>query len=127
MKAKIKNLQPEKMSAETLDAIKQAVQVEIETRYDSLYRTISKEGVIQTLVTVLHVLEIQYNWSELQIKEFKDNVFELFELLAHPTGLAKNLDVDLIEKHIIEKYNINIREDLSIDLDNKKNGGISNE
>lgn len=127
MKAKIKNIQPEKLSAETLDAIKQAVQVEIETRYDSLYKTISKEGVIQTLVTVLHVLEIQYNWSELQIKEFKDNVFELFELLAHPTGLAKNLDVDLIEKHIIEKYNINIREDLSIDLDNKKNGGISNE
>lgn len=127
MKAKIKNLQPEKVSAETLDAIKEAVQVEIETRYDSLYKTISKEGVIQTLVTVLHVLEIQYNWSERQIKEFKDNVFELFELLAHPTGLAKNLDVDLIEKHIIEKYNINIREDLSIDLDNKKNGGISNE
>lgn len=121
MKAKLRTTQSGPITADTLESIKEAVQAEIETRYNELYKTISKEGVVQTLVTVFYILEIQYGWSDLQIHEFKDNILELFELLAHPRGLAKNLDVDLIEQHIIEK-NIDIRKELTIELDDDVGG-----
>ena len=119
MKAVIRQPQPAtrmrstqvELDEATINEIKYRVEEEISTKYETIYRNISADVVVQTLAFVFYALEVNHGWKQKRLTDFESGLKDIINVVAHKESpLIRGLDADLLAQHLLNDYGINLKE-----------------
>ncbi len=89
--------------------LKQSVQAEFEKEHLNLYREATADITAQILANVLVALEQSYGWKEKRLKDFVSALHATEDSMVTPSPLHKTYTTLDNEKHLKDKFGIDLR------------------